>query len=303
MSDHSSPVVVNVGGFGARRSWFFTILSVVLIGYLLCVAWSKYGEKRPQLNSLQSSWVGKAVSYIADDIAKNKGEIDKLFVYTFSADPSCEMTTRMYQTLQNRGAFTLLDKSLGQKISDQFGLPSKYNENPTADLVSIGKYVKSRRADAALAGRIVTLQNKDNLPEVVIDVEYWLIDNSGAILYSGRCDNAILNKSSIVPEVETVFGGLFALGWPHRLLFWTLFVLIFPIVTISFLKSQSRKRSNSTNAFTLILYTIIDGIVAYLLLPPDWNNIVPVLIFVGMILVSGCYNLIIIDFARKLETE
>lgn len=297
MSDNSNPITINVGNSYARRSWIFLIISVLFVGYLIVLAWTQFGPSRPVLNPERKNWVRAAAVYIADDLAKNKGEIRSIVISDFSLDPSGETALLVRQALQSKGSFDVMDKSFCQKVWDKLNLPLSNKNDVNAEAPKAGKYAQSRGADAAVWGTCVKLENSE--AAVIGDIEYYLIDKTGKTLYSGRYNNETLKDSAISPLVLPDLPS----SWGHRLLGWVLLALLFPIITISFLQSMTSKKSNKINAFVLVLYTAVDGILAYIFFPPEWANIVSVLIFLGMIIVAGAYNLIIMDFARKLEED
>lgn len=294
------PVTVNVNGFGQRRSLVFTVLGIIIIGYLAALAWTQYGPGRPTMDVTFARWVDKAAEPVVSDIYEHKGDITSVAIAQFSADPSGYISETIRKQA-NDGVY-VMDKSALEKVSDALNLPlsSKAEEITPEKAVKLGKYAKSRGAQATIWGSA----NIEKTAGVVNgEIKYYLIGQDGTILYENVCNNASLKKKNVAEVTESTLDGFRNLDWPHKLLIWVLAVLIFPIITIGFLKTTVAKRSNKSNAFTLVLYTVIGGIALYFIMPPYFANITSTLIFIGLIVADGVYNLLIMDFARKLVEE
>ena len=295
-----NPVTINVGGFAQRRSLLFTVLAIVAVGYLAALGWTKYGPTRPTLDAAFARWVDRAAEPIVTDMYNHKGVVTSVAIARFSNDPS-GCISEAIRKQANDGVY-VMDKSALEKVSDALNLPlsSKVEAITSDKAVKLGKYAKSRGAQATIWG----VANIEKTAGIVNgEIKYYLIGQDGKIIYENVCNNASLKKASVAEVSESSLDWFRNLEWPHRLLIWVLAVLIFPIVTIGFLKSAVAKRSNRTNAFTLVLYTVIGAIALYFIMPPNFANITSTLIFIGLILADGVYNLLIMDFARKLEEE
>lgn len=295
-----NPVTVNVNGFGQRRSLLFTVIGIVAVGYLAALGWTKYGPARPTLDSAFARWVDNAAAPIVSDIYEHKGDVTSVAIARFSADPSGYISEAIRKQA-NDGVY-VMDKSALEKVSDALNLPlSSKAEDINADkAVKLGKYAKARGAQATIWG----VANIEKTAGIVSgEIKYYLVGQDGTILYENVCNNASLKKENVAEVTESSLDWFRNLDWPHKLLIWVLAALIFPIVTIGFLKATAAKRSNKSNAFTLVLYTVIGAIALYFLMPPNFANITSTLIFVGLIVADGVYNLLILDFARKLEEE
>ncbi len=295
-----NPVTVNVNGFGQRRSLVFTVLGLVAVGYLAALGWTTYGPARPTLDASFARWVDNAAEPIVSDIYEHKGDVTSVAIARFSADPSGYISEAIRK--QACDGVYVMDKSALEKVSDALNLPlSSKAEDLNADkAVKLGKYAKARGAQATIWG----VANIEKAAGIVSgEIKYYLIGQDGSIIYENVCNNASLKKANVAEVTESSLDSFRNLNWPHRLLIWVLAVLIFPIVTIGFLKSAAAKRSNGVNAFTLVLYTVIGAIALYFLMPPDFANIASTLVFIGLVVADGIYNLLILDFARRLEEE
>ena len=295
-----NPVTVNVNGFGRRRSLLATVIGIVAVGYLAALGWTKYGPARPTLDAAFARWIDNAAAPIVSDIYEHKGDVTSVAVARFSADPSGYISEAIRKQA-NDGVY-VMDKSALEKVSDALNLPlsSKAEDINAEKAVKLGKYAKARGAQATIWGAA----NIEKIAGIVNgEIKYYLIGQDGSILYQNVCNNASLKKENVAEVTESSLDWFRNLDWPHRLLIWVLTVLIFPIVTIGFLKATAAKRSNKSNAFTLVLYTVIGAIALYFIMPPNFANITSTLVFIGLIVAAGIYNLLFMDFARKLEEE
>ena len=91
--------------------------------------------------------------------------------------------------------------------------------------------------------------------------------------------------------------------WYMRLLGFVLLVLLLPIVTISFIRTMVAKRSNKVNAFVLSVYTVIDMILAFFMVGGTFCSCAAVAVFLGASMLAFLYNVSLMSFALRLETE
>ena len=66
-------------------------------------------------------------------------------------------------------------------------------------------------------------------------------------------------------------------------------------------RATVRKESNASNAVILGIYTVVDGVLAYLLLGISLTLWLPALLFAGLIGAAFGYNVMVMSFALKLE--
>ena len=94
-----------------------------------------------------------------------------------------------------------------------------------------------------------------------------------------------------------------AFPWFQRLLFWLIGVLLLPVVTITFIRTMVRQKSNARNLCVLSVYTLIDIILAFLLVGAALTSWLAVLVFIVAIGIAIGYNIRIMTFAVKLEED
>jgi len=79
-------------------------------------------------------------------------------------------------------------------------------------------------------------------------------------------------------------------------------VLLLPVLTISFIRTMVAKRSNQVNAFMLGIYTLVDALLAFLMVGASFTSAWPVVGFIVASLAALAYNYALMGFALKLES-
>jgi len=69
------------------------------------------------------------------------------------------------------------------------------------------------------------------------------------------------------------------------------------VFSIGFIRTMVRKESNRSNAFVLILYTLVDAVLAYLLVGAALLHWVAVTVFIVAVAAALAYNVRIMTFA------
>lgn len=292
--------------FGSSKGSFFTSLyAIIAAGYLASWGWSAVGFERPQMPPAFARWVDNAVPSMVEKINENKGdEINSIAVSHFSGDQTGYVSEAVRQEMAQKIIVT--DKTILEKVYDAVNLAhDSQSEKLTQDLaVKLGNYAKSVKAQAVVWGTVVRMNDKQGVVDA--EIKYYLIGQDGKVLFEDVCNNASLAKTNEASDVSiTTVDKFQSIDWRTRLLLWALFVITLPLITINFLFATAAKHSNKSNAFTLLLYTLIDGIALFLMVPPNIKEMefFSILFFVCMILLAGVCNLLIMDFARKLKEE
>ncbi len=293
----------SVMNYSIRRSLFPPLYGIIAVGYLASMSWSFVRPERPEMPPAFARWVDGAVPSILENINENKGDINAIAVSYFSNDPTAYVSESI-RTEAAQSAY-VMNKKLLEKVYDWLNLPlNSKPETITLDRAAqLGKYAQSVNAQAVIWGSVMRMNNKGGLVDA--EIKYYLIGQDGSILYENVCNNASLEKNSIADVSVTSFDKLQSIDWRTRLLLWALAVITFPLITINFLITTTAKRSNKSNAFALILYTLIDGIVLFLLVPPNIKQMefYSISFFVCMILAAGFCNLLIMNYALKFNDK
>jgi hypothetical protein len=79
-------------------------------------------------------------------------------------------------------------------------------------------------------------------------------------------------------------------------------VLLLPVLTINFLRAICRRQSNRANALALAGYTLVDALLAWLLVGAGLSSGWTVAVFIIAVAAAFAYNVRMMTFAVKLET-
>lgn len=297
---------------GSKFSFFTSLYAIVATGYLASWGLPSVGFEKPQMPLPFVKWVDNAVPVMVERINEHKGdEITAIAVSHFNGDQTGYVSEALRQEMAQKIIVT--DKSMLEKVYDAINLSQdSESKDLTRDLaVQLGNYAKSVNAQAVVWGTVLRMNNKQNVVDA--EIKYYLIGQDGKVLFQDVYNNETLSKKDEAPaaadgstaannSTNNYFKGI---DWRTMLLFWALFVITLPLITINFLFATAAKHSNKSNAFALLLYTLIDGIALYLMVPPNFKDMefFSILFFVCMILLAGVCNLLIMDFARKLKEE
>lgn len=294
--------------FGSSKfSFFSTLYAIIATGYIASWGLPSVGVDKPQMPPAFAQWVDNAVPVMVERINEHKGdEITAIAVSHFNGDPTGYVSETIRQEMSQKIIVT--NKSLLEKVSDAINLSQDTeSKDLTRDLaVQLGDYAKSVSAQAVVWGTVLRMNNKKDVVDA--EIKYYLIGQDGKVLFADVCNNASLSKEDEAAEASggsTTVRAFQGIDWRTMLLFWALFVVTLPLITINFLFATVAKHSNKSNAFTLALYTLIDGIALYLMVPPNFKDMefYSILFFVCMILLAGACNLLVMDFARRLKEE
>ena len=109
--------------------------------------------------------------------------------------------------------------------------------------------------------------------------------------------NNTANSNAAVPAA----GG--SIPWWLRICGFAVTVLLLPLVTFGVIRAIVVKRSNGINAAVLAVYTVIDAILATMMIGGNFGSNILVVVFTLAVILSLLYNSMMMSFALKLETE
>ncbi|MDO4570276.1 MAG: hypothetical protein Q4D38_07835 [Planctomycetia bacterium] len=288
------------------RYFLFGVLVFLFILYLLSILWCELVDFRTPLGSKQRTWIQDAAQSIVTEASKHNEEYRTIFIAEFAQETSGLLTDEMREIVLRDTPFILTPPSAYQKI--RAGL--KLLPVGVASQEEAAQLLKSRGADCILFGRCKKLQVLDG--RVVGNIEYSLLDKSGTLVIDHQeftteaapaetSEDAGTSSSGLSPTDEKILETIQGASWGHRLIGWVLLVLTLPIVTIVFLQKMTALQSNGVNAFVLVLYTAIDGILAYFLNLFDWSSALMTLVFVLCIVCALLYNMRIMTFSMRFN--
>jgi hypothetical protein len=279
------------------RKWPLVMLSkigaIVMIGYVAWMGWQYLGPRKPEIGPVRKEMVDRLVPAITEDLRASRGIIREAVLLHFGNDPTDYFTNALRQGIEHAGVLDLRDRTVGEKLWDLLSLRHRPYETLSGSL----QRGSARNAQAVLFGTVGALESTRR--GSAIDVEVNLADvESGQIVFTKRYQKA---TSSLALLPATVQQEVKNFPWFQRLLGWAILVLLLPVFTIAFIRTMVRKESNKTNAFVLSIYTLVDAILAYLLVGAALTSWFTVMLFVVTVVAAFLYNIKVMSFALRLE--
>ena len=268
--------------------------TITLLVYIAWVAWDNLGPRKPEAGAARKKVADEAAADIAETLRQNRGPTRDVALLHFAGDNTDYFTDALRDVVEKTGALELRDRSFMEKARNQLHL-----QHPVH--ASSEEAVAEARAAGGQAALFGELRSFESFPDgAVIDVDYQLISADGLVVYRGQHREEFGNVE-IIPEL--VREGAQRIPWFKRGLAWLLTVLLLPVLTIGFMRTMIRKRSNRVNAFVLTIYTLANALMAYLLVGAALIGFWSVLVFLLALAVAFLYNLRIMTFAVHLEDE
>ncbi len=266
--------------------------TIVLAGYLFWLGWTALGPRKPEAGPIRQELADRAVLDIVEDIRASRGGLRDVALLHFANDPTDYFTDTLREAIEENGVLDLRDLTLSEKI---FGLLNFRHETYGERERAISR-AESLGVQGVLYGSVYAFESYPGGAE--IDVEVNLVDvASGEAMFSSR----YRVDSSSAPAITAVQEATRSFPWFHRLLGWLIAVLLLPVFTIMFIRTMVRKGSNKANAFVLGIYTLVDAILAWLLVGAAISSWFPVVVFILAVIAAFLYNVRVMTLAIRLE--
>jgi hypothetical protein len=280
-------------------STVFKLLSkfgpLIMAGYIFWLGWVNLGPRKPEVGPLRKELADTAVSKIVEDIRQSRGDLRDVVLLHFANDPSDYFTDRLRSVIEQRGVLDLRDMTLTEKVRRQLNLR-------ISSPASREEAIESGRSAGSQGVLFGDLSVFESTPDgASMDVAYHLGDvKTGKVAYTGRFQDGAPDTAV---SLATVKEAVQKFPWFQRGLAWLVLVLLLPVFTVAFIRTMLRKKSNQSNAFILGIYTLVDAILAFLLVGAALSGWWPILVFVVAVAAAFLYNIRIMTFALKLEEE
>lgn len=299
-------------GLSFFKWWFLLIPKVgmaLFVVYVCCMGWMKFGPRKPMPDMARMKAADRAVERIVDNIRQNRGDVRSVALCHFANDASDYFSHRLRERIEKSNVLDLTDFDLAEKLRTLLNMRNRGVANATDALSSI----QGEEVDGVLWGSIERFESAKGGGGATLTGEWQLVDKGGAVV----CGGAIQREDGDRGIVETVTNAIDDLGkstdgveivastipWYMRLLGFVLFVLLLPVVTISFIRTMVAKRSNRVNVFVLGVYTAIDVILAFFMVGGTIGSFAAVVVFLAASLSALLYNVSLMSFALRLESE
>ena len=158
---------------------------------------------------------------------------------------------------------------------------------------------KALGISAVLYGEVPRFESSPKGAVLDMQVKLISVPDARVILdrhYTRSITSGLLSQATVQERMGSVLPA-------QRFLGWVVIVLLLPMFTIGFIRSMVRRESNRVNAFTLITYTAVDTLLAYLLVGASLAGWGAILLFVAAVGLALAYNFRIMSFALSLEKE
>lgn len=208
-----------------------------------------------ELGFLRRTLADRAAAEIVEDLPQNGART--LAVLPLAGDVDEFLTTTLRESVRSSGKYALLDDSFFHKIWSELGR----RDAPVADLDGALAAARKAGVDFALFGEIVQFETTEN--RAALKVNLRLADRAAHQAVFARTFE------------RTSGGGTFSSPYwrahiadsskLHRALVWMLVVLLLPIVTAPIIRRVTEEESNAWNLALLVVYTSIDGVLAFAL--------------------------------------
>jgi len=277
--------------------WLLPIMSKVgvlaLVGYLGWLAWVNLGPRKPEIGPARKELADKVIAQITEDIRTNRGNSRNAAILQFVSDPSDYFTDTLRSVIEQNGILDLHDRTVMEKARALLNLRQPSVANTDA-AVAEGRALG---VQCVLCGVIHAFESYSG--EARIDVDVYLVDvATGHPIFAKRYATDTARASAVTAAIQDV-----ARSFPlfRRLLGWLVAVLLLPVFTIAFIRAMVRKGSNKANAFVLSVYTVVDALLAWLLVGAALNSWFSVVIFIAAVVAALLYNVRVMTLALRLE--
>ena len=221
------------------------------------------------------------------------------------------MSNTLRQKINTSGVLNLDDQTFIEKFRNFLNLRNYGVNSREAALAAVKD---EKRIQGVLWGRLDRFESSGS--KVCIKGEWELVNvANGKVVCSNKIDidtinhpasslniftapaNNTANSNAAVPAA----GG--SIPWWLRICGFAVTVLLLPLVTFGVIRAIVVKRSNGINAAVLAVYTVIDAILATMMIGGNFGSNILVVVFTLAVILSLLYNSMMMSFALKLETE
>lgn len=270
------------------------IIVLTLLGFLFAWAWSHLGPRKTEPGDVRKRLVTEWVPEALVDIRTHRPGLTKAALLHLADDPTDFVTDTLREAIQSSGYLNLVEPRLDEKVQRLLNLEVA---SPSS-LADAFEQARNLGVPFLIYGRVLAFEGSS--AEAQLMVELSLAETPSRKVTFQRTYVRNWKPSFLAPADANPLVSQRNPG--QRLLLWALGVLLLPIATIGFLRATVRQGSNRANLAALTVYTVVDTLLAFLLLGLDMTSTAGGLATFGIIAAAGFYNLWIMAFALKLES-
>lgn len=297
----------NLLGVSLLRWWFLLIPKVgmtLFVGYVCYAGWMNLGPRKPVPDIARKKAADQAVERIVDSVQKNRGVMRSAVLCHFNNDTTDYFSRKLRERIEQSNILTLSDMDFSEKFRTVLNLRNKGVKSAEEAMSE----AKGRGVDCVLWGSLDRFESIKG--KAILTGEWQLLNmqTSELVCYDNiqegiGSSNLVETFSSLGRSTDDIEIAVSVIPWYVRLLGFVLIVLLLPIVTISFIRTMVAKRSNKINSFVLGVYTIIDMILAFIMVGGAFCSFWVVIVFLIAFMLAFFYNVSLMSFALRLETD
>jgi len=266
---------------------------LALVAYMAWLGWDNLGPQKPEIGPERQKLADQLIPTIIEDIRLSRQDIRQVTLLHFANDPTDYFTNKLRSVLEQRGVLDLGDRSFEEKLRGTLRIRHR-SYTVIDEAIAKGR---ERGTEGVLYGEIYAFESFPG--GVKLDVEVNLVNVANRQTVFAKRYNLEAPPRIFAPE--DMQKAVRSFPWFKRLLGWLIIVLLLPVFSIGFIRTMVRKESNRANAFVLFVYTIIDVLIAWLMVGAALNSWFRVVVFVLAVGVAFSYNVRVMTFAMKLE--
>lgn len=264
-----------------------------LIAYIGWLGWQNLGPSKPEIGSVRQELADDAISNIVENIRTHRGNLTDVAILHFCNDSSDYFTNTLRTVIERRGTLELQDLTFMEKIRSPLSLRHPcYSSKEEA--IEAGQ---SLGVEGVLYGSLTAFETYPGGSKIVVEINLVDVDSGMTVFTDTYRHEGSSLTAAVIANVSQTF------PWFKRLFGWAIAVLLLPVFTIAFIRVTVRKESNRSNAFALGIYTVVDAMLAWLLIGGVIGSWFSVLVFVVAVIAAFLYNVKIMTFAVRLEEE
>ncbi len=266
--------------------------TIAVIGYIAWTAWAHLGPSKPEVGPVRQELAKAVMPAIINDLRASLEDIRHVALLHFDNDPTDHFTQSLRGTLERSGIIDLRDRTVLDKTRDLLNL--RHPAYP--DLDSALARGRNLNVQGVIFGTIHAFESLPGSAKIHVEVTLAGV-HSGREVFSKTYTNTGPVSISTVQFQEATR----TFPWLQRLLGWSLFTLLLPVFSFTFIRTMMRKECNRTNSLVLVAYTLPGVLLGWLLFSGVLTYWLPVLAFVAAIGLAILYNVWIMSFAARLE--
>lgn len=274
---------------------FYRYGVLAFAAYLGWLGWVNLGPHKPEVGPSRAAVADRVVQDVIADLRSARGDVRDVMLLHLQNDVTDYFSDSLRRELELSGILNLRDRSFREKLRAVLNLPL-----PTyGTLHSALERARAAGVNGVLYGVVHRFETTDR--GAVLDVEVFLADASTRqSVFGSRYVNEVSNPTlaAVTKPIERVARGF---PWFQRLILWFIGVALLPVATIPFLRAAVRQESNSTNLLVLAGYSAIGAGLAWLLIGAAVDTWLSAIVFLAAACAAVAYNVVMMNFAVRLE--